>query len=113
MPRKKKQTRRPVALLLIGFLFMIGAVALWILEPGQDRTPASQNASIPFPEIARTNLNDAVRAFETGSAIFLDVRTEAEFAQSRIPGSKNIPLDELADRLGELDPQDRYLTICT
>ena len=113
MPRKKKQTRRPVALLLIGFLFMIGAVALWILEPGQDRTPASQNASIPFPEIARTNLNDAVSAFETGSVIFLDVRTEAEFAQSRIPGSKNIPLDELADRLGELDPQDRYLTICT
>jgi 3-mercaptopyruvate sulfurtransferase SseA len=113
LPRKKKQTRRPVALLLIGFLFMIGAVALWILEPGQERTPTSQNASIPFPEIARTNLNDAVRAFESGSAIFLDVRTEAEFAQSRIPGSKNIPLDELPDRLGELDPQDRYLTICT
>jgi 3-mercaptopyruvate sulfurtransferase SseA len=102
-----------MALLVIGFLLMVTAIALWILDPGGASSPPPQDASIPFPEIARTSLNDAKRAYDNGSAVFLDVRTEAEYAQSRIPGSINIPLDELPDRLGELDPEDRLLTICT
>lgn len=113
MPRKKKQTGRPIALLLIGFLLMIGAIALWLVDLGGDNTPAPPNASIPFPEIARTSLTDAKAAFDAGEGVFLDVRTSDVYAQSRIPGSKNIPLDELAERLGELDPGERILTICT
>ena len=113
MPPKKKKARRPVALLLIGFLLMAAAIALWIIDPAADSTPPSQDASIPFPEVARTGLSDAKRAYDAGSAVFLDVRTQPEYAQSRIPGSKNIPLDELPERLGELNPEDRFLTICT
>ena len=113
MPRKKKQTRRPVALLLIGFLLMVAALALWILDSAGNNPSPPQDSSIPFPEIARTSLNNAKSAFDAGSAVFLDVRTEPEYVQSRIPGSKNIPLDELPDRLGELNPEDRFLTICT
>jgi 3-mercaptopyruvate sulfurtransferase SseA len=113
LPRKKKQTRRPIALLLIGFLLMVGAIALWVLDPGGGGNTPPQDANIPFPEIARTSLSDAKNAYDAGSAVFLDVRTAPEYAQSRIPGSKNIPLDELPDRLGELNPEDRFLTICT
>jgi 3-mercaptopyruvate sulfurtransferase SseA len=113
LPRKKKQNRRPITLLLIGFLLMAGAIALWIFDPGGGSPTPSQDTNIPFPEIARTSLSDAKSAYEAGSAVFLDVRTAPEYAQRRIPGSVNIPLDELPDRLGELNPEDRFLTICT
>ncbi len=40
------------------------------------------------------------------NALILDVRSTAEFAQSHIPGSVNIPLEELRGRTDEL-PRDR------
>jgi rhodanese-related sulfurtransferase len=39
-----------------------------------------------------------------GSFTLLDVRQPGEYENTRIPGAKLIPLPELADRLGELDP---------
>ena len=38
-----------------------------------------------------------------GSVTLLDTRTEKEFAQGHIPGAVNIPVDELRQRLEELD----------
>jgi hypothetical protein len=113
LPRKKKTTHRPIALLLIGFLLMVGAIALFLSDLGVDQAAAPQSETIPFPEIGRTSLADARTAYNAGSVVFLDVRTAEEYAQSRIPGSINIPLDELPDRLGELNPEDSFLTVCT
>ena len=42
--------------------------------------------------------------------LLLDVRTREEFRAGTIPGSRNIPIDELRDRLAEL-PQDRELLV--
>jgi peroxiredoxin family protein/rhodanese-related sulfurtransferase/TusA-related sulfurtransferase len=42
----------------------------------------------------------------------LDVRTPAEVAAGTIPGAKNIPLDELRERLGELSKEKEYLVFC-
>jgi adenylyltransferase/sulfurtransferase len=42
----------------------------------------------------------------------LDVRTEQEWEIARIPGAVLIPLHELEDRLGELDPEARYVVHC-
>lgn len=39
-----------------------------------------------------------------GSVTLLDVRTPQEYAQDHIDGFINIPVDELRDRIGELDP---------
>jgi rhodanese-related sulfurtransferase len=41
---------------------------------------------------------------EEGTFTLLDVRQPGEYENSRIPGAQLIPLPELADRLGELDP---------
>jgi len=38
-----------------------------------------------------------------GTYTLLDVRQPGEYENSRIPGSKLIPVGELADRLGELN----------
>jgi rhodanese-related sulfurtransferase len=40
-----------------------------------------------------------------GTYTLLDVRQPSEYEKGRIPGSKLIPLPELASRMGELDPQ--------
>jgi rhodanese-related sulfurtransferase len=51
---------------------------------------------------------DEAKAFlqehREGSYTLLDVRQEGEYAGARIPGAKLIPLPELADRLGDLEP---------
>ena len=40
-----------------------------------------------------------------GSYTLLDVRQPGEYEKARIPGAKLIPLPDLSDRLGELDPE--------
>jgi rhodanese-related sulfurtransferase len=37
------------------------------------------------------------------AAVYVDVRTRPEFESGHIAGAKNIPLDELMSRLGELE----------
>ncbi len=54
----------------------------------------------------------AAQAFERyqAGALFLDVRTAAEWDQGHIAESVLIPLDELSNRLGEL-PRDRDIVV--
>lgn len=51
---------------------------------------------------------DAARAWleeqPPGSYTLLDVRQPEEYEQGHLPGAVLIPVAELADRLGELDP---------
>ncbi|GIP37363.1 hypothetical protein J31TS4_06430 [Paenibacillus sp. J31TS4] len=42
----------------------------------------------------------------------LDVREPAEYAFHRIPEAKSIPLGELEDRAGELDPAEEIYVVC-
>ena len=41
---------------------------------------------------------------------FVDVRTRAEFAGGSLPGAINIPIDELRERVGEVDAEDVVVT---
>jgi rhodanese-related sulfurtransferase len=47
-----------------------------------------------------------------GGAQILDVRSAAEFAGGHVPGSVNIPLNELSARHGELDPARAVVACC-
>jgi rhodanese-related sulfurtransferase len=44
--------------------------------------------------------------------VVLDVRSAAEYEAGWIPGSVNIPLDELPARLNELDPETPVVCVC-
>lgn len=44
-------------------------------------------------------------------AVFVDVRSEAEFASASAPGTINIPLQELGSRLGEI-PKSSPVVLC-
>jgi rhodanese-related sulfurtransferase len=47
---------------------------------------------------------------EQGAQV-VDVRSVAEFASGHSPGSVNIPLPEIGERAGELDP-GRWVIVC-
>lgn len=44
--------------------------------------------------------------------VILDVRTDLEFEDGHIEGAINIPVEELQQRLGELNPSDEILVYC-
>ena len=45
-------------------------------------------------------------------ALYIDVRTREEYEEGTIPGYINIPLDDLRDRIEELDPQKEIYVTC-
>ena len=53
-----------------------------------------------------------ILAREPASIFLLDVREPEEFEQSRIEGCTLIPLGELSQRAGELNPQDDIVVYC-
>lgn len=60
---------------------------------------------------ARNRISPAdARAKVEAGALLLDVRTQGEFSAGAIPGAKNIPVQSLASRLGEL-PKDKAIVV--
>ena len=58
------------------------------------------------------HLADMDRLPRDGGATLLDVRTAEEFARGHIEGFANIPVDELRERLGELERGKPVYVIC-
>jgi len=57
-------------------------------------------------------VSDADTLPRDGSVTLLDTRTEEEFSGGHIDGCINIPVDELRERLGELDKSKSVYVIC-
>src|SRR4030042_5625185 len=59
---------------------------------------------------------DAARAYlaehPEGTYTLLDVRQPGEYEESHLPGAKLVPLPQLNDSLGELDPEKPTLVYC-
>jgi len=53
-----------------------------------------------------------IKGLDPAKETILDVRTEAEFLKGTITGSINIPLDDLRERLSELDPNKPVYVFC-
>lgn len=75
------------------------------------KTSAEEKAVMRFQNIlSNEELEQMIDRHE--GFFLLDVREEAEFAFSHIPGAKNIPLGELEGRLGELNRDGLVLVVC-
>lgn len=119
----KNSTQAPVILIAAGLLLMV--VAVIILLSGQSASLAS-NTPTPLPatpdeaktasalaSVERTTPADAYSALQNDAAIIIDVRSAAEYAQAHIAGAINIPYNEIASRIKELDPAKSIITYCT
>lgn len=49
-------------------------------------------------------------ALARGAAL-IDVRSPAEFRGGHVPGAKNLPLQSLRNRMGEIGPKDREVVV--
>jgi rhodanese-related sulfurtransferase len=63
--------------------------------------------------IPRVTLADAKSAYDSGTAVFLDVRGDAAFQQNHIPGAVAIDVTEIPTRISELKPDDWIIPYCT
>ena len=94
--------------IILGLLLLAGAIYLVV---STNNLPAQSN--IPYSEIKRVSLSDARKAFDSQSALFIDVRDADSFTASHIPGAINIPQDQILSRLGELSSARWIITYCT
>ena len=58
------------------------------------------------------HLADLERLPKDGGAVLLDVRTVQEYNRGHIAGFRNIPVDELRERLNEIEPGKPVYVIC-
>jgi hypothetical protein len=76
--------------------------------------PEPEGPAVAVPQaVERITLEESKAAFDNNSALFLDVRSEAAYAASHIPGAVSIPLQFLEPRIAELDPGQWIITYCT
>ena len=62
--------------------------------------------------VKQWRLRDVAQLPKDGSATLLDSRTPGEYARGHIDGFVNIPVDELRERLDEIDPEKPVYVIC-
>ena len=58
------------------------------------------------------HLADADKLPRDGSVTLLDTRTPGEYSRGHIDGFKNIPVDELRERIGEIEAGKKIYVIC-
>lgn len=114
---RKRSSRSilPLVFMLAGVVLIFGALFWFFTQDREPTAPAftQPQPAIPFREIPRVSLADAKAAYDTKSAVFVDVRGDPYFSQDHIPSALNIAGDELASRLEELDPAAWIITYCT
>src|SRR3990172_2688249 len=114
MPKRKQNSFIPIFLAVVGGLLLIVAVILLATQNAPATpTPAAAFVEETYPEIPRISLDEAKAALDSGSTIFVDVRSAESYQASHIAGAINIPLTDLETRLGELDPNQWIITYCT
>ncbi|MEA2164248.1 MAG: hydroxyacylglutathione hydrolase [Thermoanaerobaculia bacterium] len=67
-------------------------------------------ASDDFPIVSIPQLT--IERVRSEAPAVLDVRRRTEYAEGHIPGAQNIPLDELPERLAEVDRENPLAVIC-
>ena len=58
----------------------------------------------PVENMSAEEAESYIRKHPEGTFTLLDVRQPGEYEQARIPGAELIPIGELSERIGELDP---------
>jgi len=93
--------------------FVIAIVGLTSL--GCSATATSNPKSIEQPvsiTLQQVTMDEAMRAWRSKEAIFIDVRTPEEYKQGHVPGAFLIPLSELDSRRAEVVKDKKVLLIC-
>lgn len=114
MTQRKQNSKIPIFFIIGGALLLIAfAITLISQNASTVTSPAAVSEEEADAAIPRVSLVEAKAAHDSGSAIFLDVRSEDAYQLNRIAGAINIPLGALETRISELDPEQWIITYCT
>jgi rhodanese-related sulfurtransferase len=72
-------------------------------------TGAQRAQSGSFPRISQA---DAYKLYQQGRAVFVDVRSNAQFTQGHIKGALSIPGSQVVARFSEVTPGKTVITYC-
>jgi rhodanese-related sulfurtransferase len=75
--------------------------------PVESSGPTSPAPAPATPAVSARSVDTAAlkSALDAGKVpVLFDVRTPEEYAQGHVPGAKNVPLQQLAGRLAEVEP---------
>jgi rhodanese-related sulfurtransferase len=101
--RKKRQTQIAIAAVVIVIL----AGVAWAVFG--TTTPVTEVAQGSLP--SNTSVDEAYKMYQAGDFL-LDIRTQEEWDEYRIPGTTHIPLDELAERVDEVPQDQNVVVVC-
>jgi 3-mercaptopyruvate sulfurtransferase SseA len=98
--------------LITGAALLVFILACNFVAPDPAQSPAFPTEN-PHLDIERVTLEEAKAAFDSGAAVFVDVRSESSYAERHIPGALSIPANIIESRMDELDPDQWIITYCT
>jgi len=75
-------------------------------------SPTPTGDRLSRSSVQRIGVVEAKALAEAGDAILVDVRTRAAYEQEHIAGALSVPLDEVAERLAELDDEVLLIFYC-
>ncbi len=96
----------------------VAAVVDRVRTLAQTRVPGTESARRIYfgehdhEEAPIITLDDFLRRSSRGDLVLLDVRPVREFDQGHLPGALSIPLEQLAERVGELPGGHTVVTYC-
>lgn len=96
---KRKSSQRTWYIIGAIVVVMLTSIFTWQLI---DRAKASERT---------ISVNDAFQKYQQG-VFFLDVRTQAEWAEYHIPNTTLIPLDELPYKVNEVPKNREIIVVC-
>ena len=112
---QRKQNSKILILFIIGGGLLLIAIAITLASQNTSTlpTPGAVSEEEADARVPRVSLVEAKAAHDSGSAIFLDVRSPDAYQLDHIAGAINIPLGAIESRISELDPEQWIITYCT
>lgn len=110
---RKKKNRALLPILLFSLILVLSIGALILADNLRKAQIANPGTYTNQDDIPRLTAQEAFQAVQAGDAVLVDTRSEAQFLTQHAAGAINLPVDQVAARLGELDPDTWYVTYCT
>lgn len=83
-----------------------------VAQAHRPHTELARRAYLGPEDTTAVDTDELLRRLASGDVVVLDVRPEPEYAAGHLPGAVHIPLDELADRVGELPRDHTVVAYC-
>lgn len=83
-----------------------------VAQSHRPHTELARRAYLGPEDTAAVDTDELLRRLVSGDVVILDVRPGTEFAAGHLPGAINVPLEELAGRIGELPRDHEIVAYC-